>query len=179
MSTHLDSDPVAKLLADLRDRLRRAGDAASAHFSADSRLIEGLRTEAQVRRFRFTVDEPVKLGGSDLGPSPVELVLAALGTCQEIVYATYARILNIPIEAVSVKVTGSLDPRGFFGVADVPAGFREVSFTVEITSPAPPEAIDRLIAAVNEHCPVLDTLRRPLPVTGTYSLNGEAISPEH
>ena len=173
----LETDPLVKTLLDLRARLGRAGDGASARFTADSRLVEGLRAEAQVRQFSFTVDEPTKLGGTDQGPSPVELVLAALGTCQEILYATYARVLGIPIDGVSVKATASLDPRGFFGVADVPAGFREVSFTVDITGPAAPEDVERLIAAVNEHCPVLDILRRPLPVKGTYSLNGAAVAP--
>ena len=84
----------------------------------------------RIREFRFDVDEPPLIGGTDAGPTPVELVLAALGTCQEIVYATYARVLGIPLDGVAVSAEGRLDLRGFFGVADVPAGFQDVSFAV-------------------------------------------------
>lgn len=156
--------------------MRQVGDRASASFSAETHLIEGFEARAHIRQFNLTVDEPPTLGGTDQGPNPVELVLAALGTCQEIVYATYARVLGIPLDAVAVHVTGSLDPRGFFGVADVPAGFREVSFAVEVQSPAGPEESQRLISAVNAHCPVLDILQRALPVTGDYTHNGRAVA---
>lgn len=178
MATQLRAGHLAEAVRTIRDQLREAGAGANATFAADTRLVEGLQTEARVRQFQFTVDEPPTLGGSDLGPNPVELVLAALGTCQEIVYATYASILGIPVEAVAVKVEGSLDPRGFFGVAEVPAGFREVSFTVDVESSASPEEISRLIRVVNEHCPVLDILQRPLPVSGSYAHNGKPVTAE-
>jgi uncharacterized OsmC-like protein len=41
---------------------------------------------SQIRGFKTTIDEPLELGGTDSGPNPVELLLAALGGCQEIVY---------------------------------------------------------------------------------------------
>ena len=99
------------------------------------------------------------------------------GTCQEIVYATYARVLGIPLDGVSVRVEGRLDPRGFFGAADVPCGFMNIDFDVDVASPAGPEAIGRLVATVNAHCPVLDILRQPVPVRGHYTLNGTPVSP--
>lgn len=176
MAIDVRQDTLGQTIEAIRAHLREAGGAADAAFASDTRLVDGFRTEAQVRQFSFTVDEPTTLGGSDQGPNPVELVLAALGTCQEIVYATYARVLGIPIDGISIKVEGSLDPRGFFGVADVPAGFREVTFAVDVRSPAPKAEIDRLFAAVNEHCPVLDILQRALPVKGSYVLNGGAPS---
>src|SRR5580658_7522060 len=93
-------------------------DHAIAIFSADSRQVEGLRSEAKIRQFSLTVDEPTSLGGTDTGPNPVELVLAALATCQEITYRAYATALGIPLESVSVKLEGALDLRGFFAVKD-------------------------------------------------------------
>src|SRR6185295_10054043 len=98
--------------------LRANADHAIATFSADSRQVEGLRSETKIRQFSLTVDEPATLGGTDTGPNPVELVLAALATCQEITYRAYATALGIPLESVSVKLEGALDLRGFFAVKD-------------------------------------------------------------
>lgn len=174
MSTQT-SDQLASTIEAIRDHLRQVGDSASASFSAETKLVTGFETRARIRQFDVTVDEPPTLGGTDRGPNPVEVVLAALGTCQEIVYATYARVLGIPLDSVSVQVTGELDPRGFFGVAEVSAGFRDVSFAVEVQSPADAEDIQRLISTVNAHCPVLDILQRALPVTGSYAHNGRVV----
>ncbi len=44
--------------------LRANADHAVATFSADSRQIEGLRSEAKIRQFSLTVDEPPSLGGN-------------------------------------------------------------------------------------------------------------------
>jgi len=146
-----------------------------ATFAADTALLDGYATAVSVRQFSLTADEPTSIGGTDRGPTPVELVLAGLGTCQEIVYATYARILGISLDAVTVRAEGRLDLRGFYGVADVPVGFQDVSYSVDITSPASAEDISRLIATVDAHCPVLEILQKPIPVSGEYRLNGNSL----
>ncbi len=175
MAVQAQADQLAATIDAVRVNLGQADAEPVATFAADTALVEGYRTEARIREFGLTADEPPTIGGTDAGPSPVELVLAALGTCQEIVYATYARVLGVPLDAVTVHAEGRVDLRGFFGVADVPAGFQDVSFAVDIASPAPPEAVARLVEAVNAHCPVLDILRQPLPVAGSYRHNGAAL----
>lgn len=175
MVTTSQTDQLAAAIDAVRADLGKAPTAPIATFAADSTLVDGYRADVRIRDFGLTVDEPTTIGGTDTGPSPVELVLAALGTCQEIVYATYARVLGIPLNGVAVRTEGRLDLRGFFGVADVPAGFRDVSYVVDIDSPADPEEIARLVATVNNHCPVLDILSQPVPVDGSYRHNGQPV----
>jgi len=152
------------IFATLQSHLRERPDEAAATFGAATRQLDGLRSEAAIRDFRLTVDEPPALGGRDAGPNPVELVLAALGACQEITYRLYADSLGIPLNHVSVKVEGRLDLRGFFAVEDgVRPGFRDIRATVEIDSPAGAEEIERLKATVDRQCPVLDILRNVTP----------------
>src|SRR5207245_8934202 len=120
---------------------------ASWTFAASTRQVTGLRSEAPIRDFRLTLDEPPSLGAADAGPSPVELVLAALGTCQEITYRLFAESLGIPLNHVSVKVEGRLDLRGLLAVDEgVRPGFRDIRATVEIDSPAGTEELERLEA---------------------------------
>jgi putative redox protein len=145
--------------------LRANPDHAIATFSADSRQVEGLQSKTKIRQFSVTVDEPPSLGGTDTGPNPVELVLAALATCQEITYRAYATALGIPLESVSVKLEGTLDLRGFFAVKDgVRAGFNQVRGVVDLKSSASAADLAKLKDAVDAHCPVLDILQAPVAV---------------
>ncbi len=154
-------DIIAATQADLRVN----ADHAVATFAADSRQVEGLRSETTIRQFKLTVDEPPTLGGTDAGPNPVELVLGALATCQEITYRAYATALGIPLESVSVKVEGDLDLRGFFAVKDgVRSGFQSVRGTVQLKSSASEAELEKLKQVVDAHCPVLDILQAPVPV---------------
>lgn len=176
MAIDLQTDRLTATIAAVRTGLGQSPEPTIATFAADSVLVEGYRVDVKIRDFNLVVDEPTSIGGGDAGPSPVELVLAALGTCQEIVYATYARVLGIPLDGVRVRTEGRIDLRGFFGVADVSAGFQDVTFAVDIDSPATPEEIERLVAAVNDHCPVLEILRQPVPVVGSYRHNGHDVA---
>lgn len=137
---------------------------ALATLTVATRQVAGLRSEARIRDFRITVDEPHALGGNDSGPKPTELILAALGVCQEVTYRLYAESLGIPLSHVSVKVEGRTDLRGLFAVDEsVRPGFRDVRAVVEIESPASAEEIERLRQFVDAHCPVLDILRNVTP----------------
>lgn len=150
----------------MQENLRANPEGAMAKFSADSRQVQGLQSETKIRQFTLTVDEPESLGGTDTGPNPVELILGALASCQEITYRAFAEALEIPLDSVSVRIEGDLDLRGFFAVDDqVRAGFQNIHGTVELDSPASEEQLAQLKKVVDAHCPVLDILREPVPVS--------------
>lgn len=146
--------------------LKSAPDKAVAEFSVQSRQTAGLRSEVSVRQFDLAVDEPEALGGQDTAPNPVEYVLAALASRQEITYRLYADVLAIPLKGVSVDLAGSLDLRGFFAVDEtIRPGYLGIRATVTLDSPADESELKRLKAAVDRHCPVLDMLTNPTPVS--------------
>src|SRR5271156_6281671 len=150
---------LKEIIMQTQAHLRADAANAKAVFSVDSRQVENLRSETKIRQFSLTVDEPPTLGGSDAGPNPVELVLAALATCQEITYRAYATALGIPLDSVSVKLDGALDLRGFFAVSDnVRPGFTGVEGTVTLKSPASREQLAKLKEVGDAHFPGLDVL---------------------
>lgn len=146
-------------------------------FRAETEWVEDVRCTARVRDFApMTIDEPSELGGQDSASNPVELVLVALGTCQEIMYSAYAAVMDIPLDSVKVNARGYLDLKGLFGLdADVPPGYKRITFETSIESPADDESLRKLIETVENHCPVLDILTRVQTVSGTAKANGREL----
>jgi putative redox protein len=164
------SDSLRETIHATQEKLRLEPGRARATFRSRSALVEGFRSDVAIRDHAVIVDEPPQLGGGDAGPNPIELLLAALGACQEITYKAYATALGITVRRVAVELEGDIDLRGFFGVDDtVRAGFAAIRGTVHIDADASPSQLEQLKAMVDAHCPVLDMLSTPVPVALTLA----------
>ncbi len=153
-------------------------DAAKIIYRAEVDWEGDVKCTSRVRHFEpVTIDEPAAFGGGDAAQSPADLILTALGSCQEIMYAALAATMDIPLDGVKVKLKGNLDLRGLLGMgkeASIPPGFTGIQYEAIIQSPASEEELKRLVDAVESQCPILDTLTRAIPVRSSATINGEA-----
>ena len=68
---------------------------------------DGFAQEIVAGPHRFSSDEPASAGGADTGPTPYDLLLAALGSCTSMTVAMYARRKEWPLEQVTVRLRHS------------------------------------------------------------------------
>ncbi len=67
----------------------------------------GFAQEVVAGSHKIASDEPVAAGGTDTGPSPYDLLLAALGSCTSMTVAMYARRKGWPLREVTVRLRHS------------------------------------------------------------------------
>ena len=161
-------------IRDAVDAVRqRVGDdpaRAVVHLRAEAQMGEGTRVELRAGAFEFAADEPVSVGGTGTAPNPVQMALAALGSCQAITYRYWATELGLRLDAVTITVDADFDTGAFFGFpgAGTPSP-SAVRCSVTLEGPESAENYEKLIAAVDEHCPLLDLFTRSVPVARTVT----------
>ena len=120
---------------------------------------------------RFLADEPTDVGGSDTGPSPYDLISAALGACTAMTLRMYVRHKKIELGLVTVMVRHNKvhakdclectdDERSGSGKID---RFERV---ISIDGGAPDDLVDK-IAEIAAKCPVHRTLEHASKVVTT------------
>jgi len=102
---------------------------------------------------RLTSDEGRAAGGTDTGPAPYGLLLAALGACTSITLRMYADRKGWPLGAIRVELRHSKSADG----ADLIE--RDLSFGAPLTD----EQRSR-IADIAEKTPVTKTIRAGAPI---------------
>ena len=113
----------------------------------------------------WLADEPVKVGGNNLGPDPYEHLLAALGTCTVMTIRMYANHKKIALDDIEVTLDHE---RNYF--EDCKNSDTDKSFTerihrqIKLSGEFSEEQRQRLLE-IADKCPVHKTLHGHLVVT--------------
>ena len=116
---HLLSDPTdaeyaARVLAawaarylPVEEDLEEREDAHASGYTTDhvtAQIGLGLRTQIRARGLPLVADEPAKMGGTETGPTPFDLVAAGLAACTAMTLRLYADRKKLALAGVDVQV---------------------------------------------------------------------------
>lgn len=128
------------------------------------RLRDGLTCDVEDGKWKLTVDMSAKSGGDGRAPDPGVYGRTALGSCLAISYQLWAAKLGVVFSRLEVDVQADYDSGGYHGVADVPAGYGQVRYTVSVDSDAPEADVLNVLDQADAHSPYLDVFTRALDV---------------
>jgi putative redox protein len=122
------------------------------------------RSEVEAGPHRWVLDEPVDFGGSGQGPTPYDMLAAALGGCTAMTLQFYAGRESLPLEGVDVTVTHDRQHAKDCADCVTQAGFVH-RFRVEIALSGPLSDEQRKhLLAIAARCPVARTLQSEIRV---------------
>ncbi|MCK9503090.1 MAG: OsmC family protein [Porticoccaceae bacterium] len=118
----------------------------------------GFVQTVEAGKHRFQTDEPIAAGGTDRGPSPYDLLLAALGSCTSMTIGLYARRKQWPLDGVSVRLTHRKEDAGDGTDCGTKTGMLDrVEREIQLEGSLDDSQRERLLDIANK-CPMYRTL---------------------
>jgi putative redox protein len=118
---------------------------------------EHYKTLVQSKNHSIIADEPIDLGGQDLGMNPAELVCASLATCTSITLRMYIDRKEWNVDTIEVDVTLNEDK-------DNPSFTRIVTVKGQLAD----DQVSRLLSIANA-CPMHKLLSRGTEINTTIN----------
>ncbi len=164
LDNYLERKAVA--LADRKQDWVANPEKAVATIKASSKVagITGTRPTT-MGNHTIVSDSAPGLAGHSLGPTSPEMLLGALASCLVHTYLIHATLMNIPLDDVTVEISGTLDYKPVIGMpAENRPCIYDIHYQAQVESPADAATIEKLHAVVESNCPVLNTIRYPTSI---------------
>ena len=134
------------------------------------RSQSGLRQEVTAGRHTLVADEPVAAGGTDAGPDPYALLLAALGACTAMTLRPYASHKKWPLGEIRVELSHSRVYAEDCEGCDRPGTqVEQITRKILVWGPLDAGQVARL-AEIARRCPVHKTLTGGVQVSDEVSI---------
>ncbi len=126
--------------------------------------IDGFRTEVRTPSHALVADEPAGVGGTNAGPSPYDLLSAALAACTTMTLKMYASFKKLPLESATVRVShGKIHAEDCADCETADGKIDEFRRVLELDGELTEEQRARLLE-IADRCPVHRTIHGEVKV---------------
>ncbi len=124
----------------------------------------GYVTDIVAAGHSLVADEPSSMGGTDLGPAPYDLLMAALGTCKAMTLRMYSDRKKWPLDAVTVQLNHKKIDAADCETCDTKEGqLDQFDCEIELAGVLDDQQKQRLLQ-IADRCPVHRTLHSEIVV---------------
>jgi len=129
------------------------------------------RINLRAGKFTMIIDEPTSMGGTDAGPSPVQVLLLSLAGCLNVTGHEIARQKGFKLNGMKIRIEGVMNPCTFLGCSfEERAGFQEIDVKIDADfEGVSPEAQAQWLKETEERCPVTDNIKADTTVRVTLA----------
>lgn len=117
------------------------------------------RTEVSVRDVKTIIDEPKERGGTNMGPSPTETLMAAFAACTNVIGHKCAKKHGVEFKHMSVELEWKHDRRGTQLIEEVDIPFPEARLVINVTTDADEGRMTKVKDDLRRYCPLAKVIR--------------------
>ena len=112
-------------------------------------------------KFSMIIDEPQQMGGTDEGPSPIQVLLMSLAGCLNVTGHEIARQKGLDLRGMKIKIEGVMNPCTFLGCSFAErAGFQQIDVKIDPDfNEVTPGQLQEWLKETEERCPVTDNIK--------------------
>jgi len=126
----------------------------------------GFRTECRAGKHVMIIDQPIPAGGTDSGPTPLDIQLMVLGGCVAAIGRIMANQRKLAVRGFEVAVEGEIDTDGLLGKpSSQRVGFSAITARVTIDADLSATEKEKLLHEIDERCPISENLKNITPVS--------------
>ena len=161
-SVSLNGVDLARI-GELKAQFKENPDSSRVGFTANVRWLGGFRTESTMTNHSIVRgDEPTAYAGQDSGPSPEDMLLAAVGQCLAVGYASTTAARGITLRSLEIEVRGKVNFMVAYGLVAGNPGFDGIEVTVRLDADGPEEQLRDIHERVLAEAPIPNTVSRPV-----------------
>tara|TARA_R110002096_G_scaffold14257_1_gene49721 strand:+ start:224 stop:688 length:465 start_codon:yes stop_codon:yes gene_type:complete len=117
------------------------------------------RSDVSVRDVESVIDEPTERGGTNLGMTPTETMVAALIGCTNVITNKIAEGYGMHIDSMDIDVEAQFDRRGVTLVEELAVPFPSMILNIDVKTPNDPAEFDKVKTDLQKFCPIAKVIR--------------------
>lgn len=117
------------------------------------------RTDIRIRGLTTKIDEPVQRGGTNLGMSPTETMVAALVGCTNVISHKIAQKNGFELRSMHIAAEVEFDRRGVTLAEEVAVPFPAITLVIDVETAGSEEQMATLRHELSMFCPIAKMVR--------------------
>ena len=127
--------------------------------SVNATMADGFAILANIDGHRVSIDQPTTAKGTGTGPTPLQMLLFAVGGCIGTIGRIVAFQQKIALHGMHITVEGDYNPAGLMGKpSEDRVGFTEIRINAKIDADLSDEQKVQFLDEVCARCPLHDNL---------------------
>lgn len=121
--------------------------------------VSHARTDIAVRDITGIIDEPAARGGTNMGLTPTETLVAALVGCTNVISQRLAHREGVRFGEMKIDAKARFDRRGASLEEEVEVPFPLIDLRIEVQTDATPEQLETIKTDLGKFCPIAKVIR--------------------
>ena len=117
------------------------------------------RTKVSARDVYSVIDEPEDRGGTNLGLSPTESLMASLMGCTNVISHKIAHGMGVTFGEMKIDFSSQFDRRGVLLMSEVDRPFDNIVMDIEVKTDATAEQLATIQTELAKFCPIAKVIR--------------------